>query len=222
MILIFNQDLYAFQSMNMAKGAAISILMESYKNRDKICLIVFNGDKADVLVPPTKSITLTKRRLEAMPCGGGSPLAHALEIAVLVGTNAKKSKDVGKVIIVLVTDGRANVPLSVSHGESMAVSLSAIEEGMVNKTKVLKEVLKDEVLQIAKRIGALKDFDCLVVDTEYQYLSTGLAKEIARVSLGNYYQLDESDANALAAFTKDRLNRAKQMAAPRKRGSSSF
>lgn len=54
--------------MDAAKGAAIGLLSEAYKARDKISLVTFHGERAEVLVPPTKSTALTKARLEGMPC----------------------------------------------------------------------------------------------------------------------------------------------------------
>lgn len=195
----------ALNRMNAAKGAAISLLTEAYQSRDQIALIPFQGEKADVLLPPTKSITMAKKRLEQMPCGGGSPLAHALQLACLTGLNAQKSGDVGKVVVVLISDGRANVPLCNSMGEEF--DPDADENSKDGKPS--RQYLKDEVLACAKKLGSLNGFNLLCVDTENKFISTGLAKEIANAAVGKYHQITKADGKAIASVTNQALSAIK-------------
>lgn len=195
----------ALNRMNAAKGAAMSLLTEAYQSRDQICLIPFQGDRADVLLPPTRSIAQAKKRLEVMPCGGGSPLADALQTAMLTGMNAQKTGDVGKVVVVCISDGRANVPLCVSKGEVFDPDCD--EDSKDGKPS--RKYLKDEVLACAKQLGVLPGFNLLCIDTENKFISTGVAKEIADAAMGKYHQIAKADGKAIASVTNQALNAIK-------------
>jgi len=186
----------ALNRMNAAKGAAIRLLSSAYESRDKISLISFQGESAQVLLPPTRSVAMAKRRMETMPCGGGSPLAHGLLLASKVGIQALNSGDVGQAIIVLISDGRANIPLSQSLGETCDVKKS-------------KSELKQEVLDMAKKIGALSKIKLLCIDTENKFVSTGIAKEIANAANGTYNYLPKATDSAVASLAGQAISSIK-------------
>jgi len=188
----------ALNRMDAAKGAAISLLSDAYRARDKICLISFHQEHADVLVPPTKSTALTKKRLENLPCGGGSPLADAILLASKVGLNEKKvKKDVGKVIVVLLTDGRCNVPLCISNGEGFdPLLLPSIDR------RPTKDFLQEEVLSCAKCYRKL-DLELLVIDTEDKFVATGIGK-VSKVMVNTSFGMTEQITHVFFCFFSHR------------------
>jgi len=101
-----------FDRMAEAKAAALALLSEAYRKRDRVGLIAFYGPGAQVLLPPTDSVELAGRLLEDLPTGGKTPLAEAL-VKTHQLVRVELARDPGLTpLIVLMTDGRPNVPLT--------------------------------------------------------------------------------------------------------------
>ena len=108
----------AMHRLSEVKGAIEMLLAECYVRRDQVALVAFRGRSAELLLPPTRSLTAARRRLSGLPGGGGTPLASALEVtASLVDSLARRGQSP---LVVLLTDGRANVALDGSGGRERA------------------------------------------------------------------------------------------------------
>jgi magnesium chelatase subunit D len=115
-------------AMRAAKGTVLELLKDAYQHRDEVGFVAFAGDGADVLLPPTDSVSLAARHLKDLPTGDRTPLPAGLRTARRVLDRANPAASV----VVLVTDGRANVA----------------DESPVSETREAAETLADSDTQI--------------------------------------------------------------------------
>ncbi len=175
----------AAQRMESAKGAVLSLLMESYQKRDKIGMVAFRGMEAELILPPCCSVDLAKSRLEELPTGGKTPLHAGLSRGLrLLKSEMRKNTEI-KPMMVLVSDGRANVG---SGG------------------KVKEELM--EISEKARQAGV----HTVVIDTEvvgdsFMDMRLGYCRQIAEASAGRYYPLSDLGPEAIWSIVGDEEHR---------------
>lgn len=153
----------AKERMRAVKGAIFYMLQEAYQKRDRVGMIAFRRQKAEVLLPITRSVDLAQKCLAELPTGGKTPLADGLATSLMTLAMLNKKDSELEPILILVTDGRAN----------------AIEEGGDPV---------DSALKMAEKIRKAK-ITSVVIDTETDFVKLGLAKRIASAMGANYYSL---------------------------------
>ncbi|MEL7213986.1 MAG: magnesium chelatase subunit D [Pseudomonadota bacterium] len=175
-LLIFAVDASgsaAFSRLNEAKGAIELLLAEAYARRDHVALVAFRGDSAEILLPPTRSLVQTKRRLAALPGGGGTPLAAGLKSALDLALQARKRGMTPTVAIL--TDGRANIAL----------------DGTANRSAAGEDADK-----MAKSLRS-HAIDCLVIDMSNRPQQA--LKQLSETLLAPYVPLPRADAQRLSS-----------------------
>jgi magnesium chelatase subunit D len=108
----------ALQRLAEAKGAVELLLQQSYARRDSVCIVAFRGAQAQLLLPATRSLVRAKRAMTGLPGGGGTPLALALKMAHEQAALLQR-QGVTPILVVL-SDGRANVTLQGLGGRAQA------------------------------------------------------------------------------------------------------
>lgn len=108
----------ALHRLAEAKGAVELMLADCYVRRDQVALIAFRGPGADLLLPPTRSLSRAKRCLAALPGGGGTPLAAGVEAAMALAELVRRRGETP--MLVMLTDGRANIARDGSPGRPAA------------------------------------------------------------------------------------------------------
>lgn len=113
----------ALSRLGEAKGAVELLLAESYARRDQVALVTFRGAKAELALPPTRSLARAKRLLSGLPGGGGTPLALGLDAARLAAEQGRRAGR--EAMLVVLTDGQANVARDGAGGRARAAADAA-------------------------------------------------------------------------------------------------
>lgn len=127
----------AMERLSEAKGAVELLLAQCYIRRDQVALMTFRGKQVELILPPTRSLVRAKRLLAGMPGGGGTPLASAIRDSAQFG---KKLKSKGQTpLIILLTDGRANVSIDGIGGREIAFkdALSSAHQARLEQLQIL-------------------------------------------------------------------------------------
>lgn len=166
----------AEERMRSTKAAVLSLLRDAYQRRDRVGLISFQRDYATVLLPLTNSVELAQKRLQTMPTGGKTPLARGLLTGLEVLDRARRTDPEVLPLMVVLTDGQANVAMSSMPPQS-------------------------EAYQIADLV-AQQDVRAIVIDTEHPNFERGLARQLAEHLKGRYYRLDDLSEGGLAEMVR--------------------
>lgn len=151
--------------MSAVKGAVLSLLIDAYQKRDKVGIVTFRGDCADLLLSPTSSVDLAETKLKVIPTGGRTPLGKGLQMGFDVLSQEIRRDPKTKPLLILISDGKANVS-------------SAAEKPL------------DELKKIADRIQKAK-IPSLMLDSEAGLVRLGYAEKLAKMMGAKYMKLDE-------------------------------
>lgn len=168
----------AQQRMVEAKGAILSLLLDAYQKRDRIGMVAFKGNTADVLLPPTNSVEMGHKLLEELPTGGKTPLSAGLGKAYEVAKSYLYKDPNISPLLIIISDGKGNVSMG--------------NEKPLAEARRVAEIIRDE-----ERIKTL------VIDVEKDgFITFGLARELAQTLGADYYKIDELKADTLVQAVK--------------------
>ena len=146
----------AEQRMAATKGAILSLLQDAYVRRDRVAVVIFKNRTAEVVLRPTSSVSLARRRLEKLSVGGTTPLTHGLMAGYKVVKTELLRDPTIRPLLVLISDGRGNISMFK-------------EEPLIEAQKVASLIESEEI-------------DCLVIDSARDYSHLPSVQHLARVA----------------------------------------
>lgn len=152
--------------MRETKAAILSLLLDAYRRRERVGLVVFQGHKAVNPLPFTHSIEIAQRYLQDLPTGGKTPLPHGLALALDLIKKERLKHPKDAYLLVLITDGKANVPLTDGN------------------------LAMNEVKDLAAQVRTL-GINSLILNTERYWHEASCLPEISLLMGASYYTIEK-------------------------------
>lgn len=178
--VIFVVDASGSNAMNRlaeAKGAVEALLSECYSRRDLVSLIICRGKEAELLLPPSRSLTRARRAIAALPGGGGTPLASAMALGLQ--TAIAEGEEGRTPMVVFLSDGKANIALNGEPGRGGAL---------------------EDAKQVAARLH-VAGVDTVFFDTSPR--TEARAQQLCHRMNGRYVHLPYADHRVLSAVVNE-------------------
>ena len=169
----------AAERMVATKGAILSLLQDAYQRRDRVGLVVFRQNGAELLLPPTSSVKLASKMLQDISVGGKTPLSSGLQLSYQVFMREIRRNPQVMPLMILLTDGAGNVSMT---------SMTPHEEGC-------------KMAQLIHR----SNIRSVVINTEHKSFDRGLAQELAFHLGAECYTLEELGAEELYKAVRGEL-----------------
>ncbi len=170
-----------YARMKAAKGAILAMLTQAHLRRQRVGMVAFWGQSADVVLPPTASLSLARKRLKTLPTGGATPFADGLMTAWRMIKSERLKDPSIEPLMVVISDGDANVSYDQGHG---------------------KLDVATELRWICQKIGADK-INSIVIDTKPRRMGGDDMVAVARGLDGAYYHIDSLKAGNVVAVVSD-------------------
>jgi magnesium chelatase subunit D len=164
----------ALNRIAQAKGLMLGLLQQSYVQRDHVAMVAFRGSSATLVLPPTRSMLRARRVLDALGVGGGTPLSAALACSLALAKQVKGQH--GELLLLLFTDGHANVPL---------------KETLNSERSRRRRQIEGEVILLGSAL-AQAGVHTVLIDTQNRFSANDEARDLAH-NLGATYQVLATD-----------------------------
>lgn len=193
------------------KGAILSLLIDAYQKRDRVAMVTFRSTDASILLPPTNSIELAKRKLEEIPTGGGTPLSKGLYVAhSILKTEMRKNPHI-EPLLILISDGEANMCLDgrrITWGTRRSLCSEMSSEmsyyGRVSSSTRARSTALDEAKEVAAEIKR-SGIKSIAIDTGNGYRIRHKMREVCEALGGIYYKMEDLKAETLVSTVKESL-----------------